>query len=110
MKSRVYGQLLLNQFLLCRICGVSHILTSVNTILKSFRYNEVSVLNKVRNMATTPRHIASNKGIQKTSFDLPASLKTSFKLKTVVDETDMKTVIIRLIQAYIDEKIKLNEI
>ena len=50
------------------------------------------------------------KGIIKTSFDLPSSLKTSFKLKAVADGTDMKEVIRRLIQAYVDEKIKLNEI
>lgn len=45
-----------------------------------------------------------------TSFDLPTSLKTSFKLKTVADGTDMKEIIVRLIQAYVDEKINLDEI
>lgn len=47
--------------------------------------------------------------IVKTSFDLPASLKTSFKLKAVADGTDMKEIIIRLIKAYVDQKIKLDE-
>lgn len=51
-----------------------------------------------------------SKSITKTSFDLPTSLKTSFKLKAVSDGADMKEVIVRLIQAYIDKKIKLEEI
>ena len=50
------------------------------------------------------------KDITKTSFDLPSSLKTSFKLKAVADGTDMKEVIVRLTQAYVDGKIKLDEI
>jgi hypothetical protein len=37
-------------------------------------------------------------------------LKTSFKLKAVSDGADMKEVIVRLIQAYVDKKIKLDEI
>ncbi len=55
------------------------------------------------------KHLDS-KNITKTSFDLPSSLKTAFKLKVVADGADMKEVIIRLIQAYVDKKIKLEKI
>jgi hypothetical protein len=56
------------------------------------------------------KNIQSKSAITKTSFDIPSSLKTSFKLKAVANGTDMKEVIIKLIKAYVNKKIKLDKL
>ena len=61
-------------------------------------------------MVKNVKQIRSKQNISKTSFDIPSSLKTAFKLKAVEDGEKMGEVIIKLMQAYVNEKIKLNEI
>lgn len=52
----------------------------------------------------------NDENIVKTSFNIPLSLRTAFKLKAVRDATTMGEVIIKLMKAYENGKIKLDEI
>lgn len=61
-------------------------------------------------MTRKSNHIAVCAKVTKTSFDIPTSLKTSFKMKVVKDGASMGAVVIKLIQAYVNGKINLEGI
>jgi hypothetical protein len=61
-------------------------------------------------MVKKVKQVTNKQSISKTSFDIPSPLKTAFKLKAVEDGESMGEVIIKLMQAYVNKKIKLDEI
>jgi|EndMetStandDraft_3_1072993.scaffolds.fasta_scaffold39864_3 DNA-directed RNA polymerase subunit L len=49
----------------------------------------------------------SNK-VTRMTFDVPADLKKSFKLKITSEDMDIKEALCKLMKAYVDGKINLN--
>lgn len=58
---------------------------------------------------TKPKKLISESDrVTKMTFDVPADLKKSFKLKVTSVDMDIKETLCKLMQAYVDGKIKLD--